>query len=100
MDQQEWFEADESFMEEYPITEYDLTAVPNDFNVTTLVNLIDSGIVKIPTFQRHYVWDLPRASKLIESLIIGLPVPQIFFYEEKKNEYLVIDGQQRLMTIY
>jgi hypothetical protein len=100
MAQPEWFEADESFMEEYPVTEYDLTAVPNDFNVITLVNLIDSGVVKIPTFQRHYVWDLPRASKLIESLIIGLPVPQIFFYEEKKNLYLVIDGQQRLMTIY
>ena len=46
------------------------------------------------------MWDIKRASKLIESLIIGLPVPQLFLYEEAKNSYLVIDGQQRLMTIY
>jgi uncharacterized protein with ParB-like and HNH nuclease domain len=46
------------------------------------------------------VWDLGRASKLIESLLLGLPVPQIFLYEAARNEFLVIDGQQRLMSIY
>ena len=56
--------------------------------------------MKIPGFQRAYVWDSRRASKLIESLIIGLPVPQVFLYEEARNSFLVIDGQQRLMTIY
>ena len=40
------------------------------------------------------------ASRLIESLILGLPVPQLFLYEEGNNRFLVIDGQQRLMTIY
>ncbi|MGQ4133778.1 DUF262 domain-containing protein, partial [Escherichia coli] len=54
----------------------------------------------MPNFQRHYVWDIKRASKLIESLLIGLPIPQIFLYEQDKNEFLVIDGQQRLMTLY
>ncbi|WP_244894543.1 DUF262 domain-containing protein [Leptospira alexanderi] len=66
----------------------------------TLTNFIDAGVVKIPGFQRNYVWELTRASKLIESFIIGLPVPQIFLYEEARNSYLVIDGQQRLMTIF
>lgn len=56
--------------------------------------------MKIPGFQRNYVWDRNRASKLIESIIIGLPVPQIFLYEQSRNKFLVIDGQQRLMTIY
>jgi len=56
--------------------------------------------VVIPGFQRNYVWDLRRASKLIESLIIGLPVPQTFLYEEARNRFLVIDGQQRMMSIY
>lgn len=55
---------------------------------------------KIPGFQRNYIWDLKRASKLIESIIIGLPIPQVFLYEESKNSYLVIDGQQRLLTLY
>jgi uncharacterized protein DUF262 len=82
------------------IDEYDLTATPNDFNVLTINSFIESGAVKIPGFQRNYVWDIKRASKLIESLIIGLPVPQVFLYEESRNSFLVIDGQQRLMTIY
>ena len=97
----DWYEDEsEEEQEEYPIDQYDLTASPNDFNVSTIFNFIESGAVKIPGFQRHYVWDIKRASKLIESLIIGLPVPQIFLYEEDKNRFLVIDGQQRLMSIY
>ncbi|RRR71420.1 MAG: DUF262 domain-containing protein [Candidatus Viridilinea halotolerans] len=82
------------------IGEYDITSSPNDFNVLTLFNFIESGAIKIPGFQRNYVWDIKRASRLIESLLIGLPVPQIFLYEEKRNKFLVIDGQQRLMSIY
>src|SRR5258706_13215455 len=96
----DWFEdyADEE--EEFQIDEYDLTATPNDFNVLTINNFIESGAVKIPGFQRNYVWDLGRASKLIESLILGLPVPQVFLYEVDRNQFIVIDGQQRLMSIY
>ena len=86
--------------EELAVNEYDITSIPNDFNMLTLFNFIESGIVKIPDFQRNYVWDQKRASKLIESIILGLPIPQIFFYESEKNKYLVIDGQQRLMSIY
>jgi uncharacterized protein with ParB-like and HNH nuclease domain len=97
-----WYEdkAEAEETEEYPIDQYDLTATPNDFNLLTIFSFIKSGSVKIPGFQRNYVWDIKRASKLIESLIIGLPVPQVFLYEEDRNEFLVIDGQQRLMSIY
>ncbi|WP_169704413.1 DUF262 domain-containing protein [Candidatus Kuenenia stuttgartiensis] len=100
-DQESWYDDESTYEEwEYPLHEYELTASPNDFNVITLFNFIESGTVKIPGFQRNYVWDLKRASKLIESMIIGLPVPQIFLYEESRNRFLVIDGQQRLMSIY
>jgi len=81
-------------------TEYDITSSPNDFNVSTIVNQIEKGTFIIPGFQRNYVWDLGMASRLIESLILGLPIPQIFLYEQGRNKYLVIDGQQRLMSIY
>ncbi len=86
--------------EDSDVVEYDLSVTPNDFNVSTLFSFIESGTVIIPEFQRHYVWDIKRASKLIESLILGLPVPQLFLYEEARNKFLVIDGQQRLMSIY
>jgi uncharacterized protein with ParB-like and HNH nuclease domain len=86
--------------DDYQVREYEVTASPNDFNLLTLLNFIESGAIKIPGFQRNYVWDIKRASKLIESIIIGLPVPQIFLYEEGRNSFLVIDGQQRLMSLY
>ena len=82
------------------IKEYEISSSPNDFNVLTIMSFLVSGNVKIPAFQRNYVWDIKRASKLIESLIIGLPIPQIFLFEEEKNQFLVMDGQQRLMSIY
>ena len=84
----------------YPIDEFNIVATPNDFNTKTLVDFIDSGVVQIPGFQRNYVWDVRRASRLIESIIVGIPVPQVFLYEKARNEFLVIDGQQRLMSIY
>jgi uncharacterized protein with ParB-like and HNH nuclease domain len=99
MDDQ-WFDEDAEDEFESQIDEYEISASPNDFNVSTIYSFIRSGAVKIPGFQRHFVWDIKRASKLIESLLLGLPVPQIFLYEEAKNSFLVIDGQQRLMSIY
>lgn len=95
-----WFDDYEEAEDEFQISEYDITASPNDFNVLTIFSFIESGAVKIPGFQRNFVWDINRASKLIESLILGLPVPQVFLYEEGRNRFLVIDGQQRLMSIY
>jgi len=97
-----WYnkEDGEEVKSEYSFTEYDIIASPNDFNILTIFNFIETGVIEIPNFQRNYIWDIKRASKLIESIIIGLPIPQIFLYEQAKNKFLVIDGQQRLMTIY
>jgi len=95
-----WFDDYAEAADDVQIEEYDITASPNDFNVITIFNFLESGAVRIPGFQRNYVWDLGRASKLVESLILGLPVPQVFLYEVDRNEFLVIDGQQRLMSIY
>ena len=77
--------------------DYDITATPNDFTLSTLISFIDAGALVIAS---NYVWDIERASKLIESLLRGLPVPQLFLYEAERNKFLVIDGQQRLMSIY
>jgi len=97
-----WYEIEEAEENsiDYEIKLYDITSSPNDFNVKTYFDFIEAGMVIIPTFQRNYVWDIKRASKLIESLIIGLPIPQIFLFGEGNNKYLVIDGQQRLLSVY
>ena len=98
-----WYEPDDAADDEtsaYPVAEYDVVASPNDFNILTIFSFISSGTVKIPSFQRNYVWDIGKASKFIESVLIGLPIPQIFLYEKAPNRFLVIDGQQRLMSVY
>ncbi len=98
-----WLDKDEADQEEgIGINEYDIISAPNDFNIKTIFDFIQKGTFKLPPFQRHYVWDIKRASKLIESIILGLPIPQIFLFEEVriKNKFLVVDGQQRLLSIY
>ena len=96
----DWYDDTDESIHDLQVEEYDITVSPNDFNVMTLCSFVDRGSVRIPGFQRNFVWDIGRASRLIESLILGLPVPQLFLYEQGKNRFLVIDGQQRLMSIY
>lgn len=84
------------------VIEYDITSSPRDLTPASIVDMVDSGIIEIPFFQRNYIWDIKKASKLIESLILGLPVPELFFYSEgdENSRYKIIDGQQRLLSIY
>ena len=88
----------------FSLGNYQITTSPNDFNTKTLVDQIKNGHILIPNFQRNYVWSMKKASGLIESIIIGLPIPQVFIFEKtQKNgedQYLVIDGQQRLLSIF
>lgn len=81
-------------------SEYQITTYPADFTLEILVNKLNSGEIIVPKFQRGFVWKQVQASKLIESFLVGLPVPPIFLYKEiKTNKLLLIDGQQRLKTI-
>lgn len=82
------------------LKEYNITTAPNDFNVLTITSFMDNGAIVLPPYQRNFTWDKKRASKLIESLVLGLPVPQLFLYEDSKNKFSILDGQQRLMSIY
>lgn len=53
-----------------------------------------------PELQRNYVWDKVEASRFIESLLLGLPVPSIFLANTPDDQKLIIDGYQRIMTVY
>ncbi|MGL5053990.1 MAG: DUF262 domain-containing protein [Cetobacterium sp.] len=78
----------------------DIITVPSDYVVKTIFELLEGNIIKIPNFQRNYIWEQKRASALIESIIYGLPIPQLFFQLKPDNQLFVIDGHQRLMSIY
>lgn len=81
--------------------EYEISTYPADYTLEVLHEKWKAGDIEIPKFQRRYVWKQTQASKLIESFLVDLPVPAIFLYTERKSQkYLVIDGQQRLKTIF
>ncbi|MGA1982616.1 MAG: DUF262 domain-containing protein [Acidobacteriaceae bacterium] len=95
---------DERLLDEEDTTEedlrYEIASYGADYDVEGLVRRLQKGDVKVPEFQRGYVWPLKQASRFIESLLLGLPVPGIFLSTEPStNKLLVIDGQQRLSTL-
>lgn len=79
--------------------QYDIASYPSDLTLRGIKQMWDSGSIVIPDFQRNFVWKIPQASLLIDSFLCGLPVPPVFFYISKENTHLVIDGQQRIMSI-
>lgn len=79
--------------------EYDIATYPSDFTLQGIVDMWDEKGIEIPEFQRDFVWTIKQASLLIESFLLGLPVPPVFFYIDDVNKNLVIDGQQRIISI-
>ena len=53
-----------------------------------------------PDFQRHAVWDPRQKSELIESILMGIPLPLIYVKEDEKGVYIIVDGRQRLTTLF
>ncbi len=71
-----------------------------DYPVDGLVKRLNQGDIIIPKFQRSYIWTIEQASRLVESFLLGLPVPGVFLARESKtNKLIVVDGQQRLKSL-
>lgn len=80
--------------------QYDISTYGADYPVDGLVKRLQKKDIFIPDFQRDYVWNQAEASRLIESLLLGLPIPGVFLARETEgNKLLIIDGQQRLKTL-
>lgn len=74
----------------------------SDRSLSDLFRMISENQLDLqPDFQRNYVWTNKKASKFIESLLLGIPIPTIFLAEDKSEDaiYEVVDGQQRLTSI-
>lgn len=70
-----------------------------DLSFRELITMYDDDELVKPELQRKYVWDRTEASRFIESLLLGLPVPSIFL-AQAGSQKLIIDGYQRIMTVY
>jgi len=93
---------------------------PQSIGVTSLLNNIESGRIKIPQFQREYVWEKKAASQLLDSIAKGFPIGTFILWETQEelrsvrnigNHTLpdtpvghiaqyVLDGQQRITSLY
>jgi len=73
-----------------------------DWTTETIVSQLKRGNIQLnPRFQRRDAWKRDRQSRFIESLIVGLPIPQIVLAESKteRGKFIVLDGKQRLLSI-
>ena len=102
-DVEAWNREDASDLERpHDEKQYQILVSSRDWTVETIVRQIESGNIDLdPAFQRRNAWRDARRSRLIESFILGFPVPQIVLAENpnKKGTFIVIDGKQRLMTL-
>lgn len=71
-----------------------------DITVRQLYSMISEGQIELqPEYQRHFIWDSSRQSQLIESIFLGIPVPNLFMATNSDSTWEVIDGLQRLTSI-
>jgi hypothetical protein len=70
-----------------------------EYSVEYLANKMETGDFIIPEYQRNFTWEPSRQSRFIESLLMGLPIPFLFFWEQPNGKLEIVDGSQRLRTI-
>ena len=96
-------EDDESPSSSYTLSEIRETVVFGaDWTVGTILEQLRSGSVNLaPRYQRRDAWDIHTKSRFLESLILGLPIPQIVLAEDRAEpgRFIVLDGKQRLTTL-
>jgi hypothetical protein len=70
-----------------------------EYSVELLSNKMRDGELVVPAYQREFTWEDGRKSRFIESLLMGLPIPFLFFWEMPNGRLEIVDGSQRLRTI-
>lgn len=68
--------------------------------ISALRQMVDEQIQLDPDFQRRDRWDNKKRSRLMESIIMNVPIPPVFLGEDKYGQYVVLDGRQRLTAVY
>ena len=101
IDIEEEIEDDESDISSLQQRSRKLYIDKGDKSVSDLFRMIKEKEINLqPDFQRKFIWDKKTMSRFIESLLLSIPIPTIFLAENEDETYDVIDGQQRLTTIF
>lgn len=92
-------DVDHEDIEDGVLLEFDIASYPSDYPLGVLHQMWTDKELEIPDFQRSFVWTVQQSSELIESFLLGLPVPQVFFYISDQHKNLILDGQQRILSL-
>jgi len=93
-------EEEESKIDLIPKGERNLRTQAYDMSISDIVSKINDGdIVLDPDYQRNYVWDDKRASLLVESILLNVPIPVVYVAEDEDGKWDVVDGLQRLNSL-
>lgn len=101
-DQAQGFESElnEEQKERPGYTPEDIFVENKPFSLKQINDLINDGDIELsPDFQRNFIWDNTRQSRLIESIFLGLPLPSIYLSQYRDGRLTIVDGLQRIMTI-
>lgn len=79
---------------------FNISSYGLDMSFREIINMYEDGDLEKPEMQRKYVWTKSEASRFIDSILLGLPVPSIFLAKTKDEKRLIVDGYQRIMTVY
>ncbi|WP_343585523.1 DUF262 domain-containing protein [Flavobacterium sp.] len=83
-----------------PFNPEDIKVHAKQFSLRLITDMIDDGDIDLaPDFQRHFVWNNNQKSKLIESILLRIPLPMFYFSEDDEGRITIVDGLQRLTTI-
>lgn len=91
---------DENLSSEIPKEQRILRTQAYDKSISDIVSMIKDGdVVLNPDYQRSYLWDNKKASLLVESILLNVPIPVIYVAEEDDSKWAVVDGLQRLNSL-
>ena len=90
---------DETEAEKRPHNKFQITSYGADMTVFELTHRLEKDLIIPPAFQRKYVWSKRQASRFIESLLMGLPIPGIFLFKDQKLKKQLLGSRLIRSTI-
>lgn len=91
---------DSLILSKFLSAQQELVTQSSDLSLMSITDMVASGSIDIaPKYQRRVRWDINKQSILVESFILGMPVPPVYLAEDEYGVYSVIDGKQRITAI-
>ena len=86
--------------EHSPFNPEEIKVHAKSFSLRLISDMIDDRDIDLsPDFQRNFVWNSAQKSRLIESILLRIPLPMFYFSEDDEGRITIVDGLQRLTTI-